>query len=44
MKKKYLTPDVELIRINLSFDVLGASTFTPEETIKEDVVDEEILD
>ena len=44
MKKEYSTPEVELIKFNLRSDVLSASVtepFTPEETIGEQIFDED---
>ena len=33
MKQKYVKPDAEVIKLSLSVDVLGQSTFTPEDPI-----------
>lgn len=44
MRKKYSTPEVEMIKISLVTDVLVPShtePFTPEETIGEQIFDDE---
>ena len=44
MRKEYSTPEVEIVKIQLCNDVLGASVtepFTPEETINEQIFDDE---
>lgn len=39
MKKEYDTPEFEIVSLNLSKDVLGASKWTPEETLVEETFD-----
>ena len=44
MRKEYSSPEIELIRVQLRNDVLGPSVtepFTPEETIGEQIFEEE---
>ncbi|MEE1017465.1 MAG: hypothetical protein U0L27_07335 [Ruminococcus sp.] len=40
MKREYENPTFELVRIQLTDTLLNPSTFTPEETICEDIVDD----
>lgn len=40
MKKKYIDPEFELVRIQLIDTLLNPSTFDPEEKIVEDIVDD----
>lgn len=41
MKKKYEDPLFEIVKIQISNDLLSPSTFTPEDEIREDVVDDD---
>lgn len=41
MKKIYEDPEFEVIQIKLSDTILNPSTFVPEETIGEDIVDDD---
>lgn len=41
MRKKYEDPLFEIVKIQISNDLLRPSTFTPEDEIREDVVDDD---